>query len=218
MAGLTPEVGVFLTRLTRLDGTALVRIRRAPDGATLWARVPWDVLVTRTVGGVDLPLNLGDDITVSARAWLAAGDADPSDLARQDSAWRVGLPNSAGVVVETMPTRVVRRVSTAAAETWRETARSGLEGRAVGERTIRDALLDHVPITITMDGPRETSVGKLIEVPQRIVQAVARMSFLGGDEEPVDVVVAGPWVGISTAHGSAWWRRPVGLSVRPHTA
>ena len=160
MAGLTPDVGEFLTRLTRLDAAALVRIRRGSAGAgvTLWATVPWDVLVTRTVDGFELPLILGDDVTVSAAAWLRAGGDGLGALERRDSAWRVGTPPLAGVVVETMPTRVVRRVSTAAAETWRETARSGLDGRAVGERAVRDALLDHVPITVTVDDPRATSV------------------------------------------------------------
>ena len=133
MAGLTPDVGEFLTRLTRLDAAALVRLQRTPGGASMWARVPWDVLVTRTVGGLDLPLILGDDITVSAREWLAAGDADLTALARHDNAWRAGLPTSAGVVVETMPTRVVRRVSTAAAETWPETLAINLEKVAASQ-------------------------------------------------------------------------------------
>jgi hypothetical protein len=149
---------------------------------------------------------------------LRSGEIDIAALARRDSEWHAGLPVSAGMVVETMPTSVVRRVSTAAADTWRQTAESGLEGRAVGERVVRDALLDHVPITVTVDDPMAKSVGTAIEVPQRLVQAIARMGFLGSDDEPLQIVAVGPWVGISTAHGAAWWRRSAGLSVRPHTA
>lgn len=210
MAGLTPDVGDFLTRLTRLDGTALVRIRRASAGAELWARVPWDVLVARTTQGLEL---IDDDITVSAAEWLAGGEPDLATLRRRDGEWRVGLPAGPGVVVETMPSSVVRRVDEAAAATLRETTESGLGGRAVGSRALRDALLDHVPIVVTVDDD-----GRTVEIPQRIVQAVARMGFLGPDLETLRIVALGPWVGISTAHGAAWWRRPVSLAIRTNTA
>ena len=53
MAGPTAtEAAPFLARLTRLDPDALVRLRPAgPDRVVLWGRVPWGVLVTRTVPG-----------------------------------------------------------------------------------------------------------------------------------------------------------------------
>ncbi|HEY7272796.1 MAG TPA: hypothetical protein VH502_08685, partial [Actinoplanes sp.] len=49
------DAGAFLARLTRLDPAALVRLRAAGARTALWARLPWNVLVTREVandGGV----------------------------------------------------------------------------------------------------------------------------------------------------------------------
>jgi hypothetical protein len=195
MAGLTPAIAEFLTRLVRLDPRALVRVR----GASIWSRVPWDVLVVRTVEG------FSGDVTVAAADWLAA-PADLAALPRRDNAWRAGMP-AAATRLETMPTAVVRGLSVAAAETLRATVSGGLNGRAVGERVLRDALLDHVPITVTTGGEE-------IGVPQRLVQAVARMGFLGADDEPLHVVRSGGWIGLETTLGAAWWRRRSGLAVR----
>jgi hypothetical protein len=85
-------------------------------------------------------------------------------------------------------------------------------GRPVGERLLRDALLDHVPIVVE-------SAGQRVEVAQRLVQAVLRMGFLGADpagaaEQPVAVRVAGGWVGIAAGYGTAWWYRERPLIVR----
>jgi hypothetical protein len=202
MVGVTP-LETFLGRLTRLDPAALVRIR----GAELWAMVPWNVLVTRTIAG------LSAERTVSAAAWLAHGGADPSSVPNLDDRWRTGLPPATSTVVETMPTRVLRRLESAAAEALRQTVTGGLNGRAVGARAVRDALLDHVAIVVTSDLDRTE-----VRVPQRLVQAVARMNFLGADEDPTDVVVAGAWIGISAGGGSAWWRMASTLVLHPHRA
>jgi hypothetical protein len=209
MAGLTPELDDFLRRLVRLDAAALVRVRRAAsDRAVVWARVPWDVLVARTLT-LSAPL---EDATYRAADWLSA--ADLAALARRDADWRGGVPAAAAVVLEEIPTEVVRRVGAAAESTLRETTRTGLNGRAVGSRVVRDALLDHVPIVVTPaagTGP--------VEVPQRLVQAVLRMGLLESvPDTAVRVVAAGPWVGISTGRGVAWWRPAVKLGVRPHSA
>lgn len=199
---MTPPVAEFLGRLTRLDPAALVRIR----GAEMWARVPWNVLVTRTAG------ELSVDRTVSATAWLSGG-GDPAALPSLDDRWRVGLPPPAAPVVETIPAGVLRRLAEAAAATLEETVSQGLNGRAVGSRMLRDALLDHVPIVVTTDDNQ-----KEIRVPQRLVQAIARMGFLGDDEDPTEVRAAGAWIGICTAQGSAWWQASVAMSLRPHRA
>ena len=85
----------------------------------------------------------------------------------------------------------------------------GLGGRAVGSRVLRDALLDHVAITAT-DGDQT------VEVPQRLVQAVARMGFAGADDDAgVRVLAGGAWIGLAAAYGVAWWRRPGDLFVAP---
>jgi hypothetical protein len=76
---------------------------------------------------------------------------------------------------------------------------------------LRDALLDHVPVVVTADD------GTRVEVPQRLVQAVMRMGFLGpaptGGE--VEVRLAGGWVGLAGAFGTGWHRSSRGFEVRP---
>jgi hypothetical protein len=107
----------------------------------------------------------------------------------------------------------VHRVAAAAAETARTALDEGVGGRAVGSRRVRDALLDHVPIVV------ETTDGR-VDVPQRLVQAVIRMNFVGGpDGPPVGVRRAGPWVGLVGAYGAGWYRsigESLNLQVSPY--
>src|SRR3954468_10457938 len=60
------DAGAFLARLTRLDPTAPVRLRASGGRTALWARLPWEVLVTREVAGRE-----PRDATVSAAGLLA---------------------------------------------------------------------------------------------------------------------------------------------------
>ncbi len=83
-------------------------------------------------------------------------------------------------MVESLPATELARVAAAASETLRTAAEKGVGGRAVGERVVRDALLDHVAIVVT------AADGERVEVPQRLVQAVVRMGFLG--QSPSDSV------------------------------
>jgi hypothetical protein len=206
VAALTSGTADFLERLLRLDANSLVRLR----GTELWSRVPWNVMVMRA-GTASRPA----DFTVNAAEWLALGDEDPSALEHLDAQWRAGLPTGPIVVRETMPAHIIRRISEAAAETLRETESSGLRGRAVGARALRDALLDHVPIIVAADAANPTPV----RVPQRIVQAVVRMGFLPTDDgETVQIVTTGPWIGIATGTGAAWWRTQSGLTLNPYRA
>lgn len=226
MAGLTPpaagdpDIGTFLARITHLDPQALVRVRSVgPGRAELWARVPWDVLVTRTVAWpepneLDSPAWLDPsepgalDVTVSAAAWLSAPEGRLAGLPRQDARWRTPLPVAGGtvVVLEAIPTAQVRAIAAAAAATLRATSEQGVAGRPIGERAIRDALLDHVPIVVMSHNER-------IDVPQRLVQAIARMNFLGEDSDMAQVIRIGRWIGVSAAYGVAWWRGQSALPV-----
>ncbi|MFC3992271.1 serine/threonine-protein kinase [Actinoplanes siamensis] len=210
-----PDAGAFLARLTRLDPGAPVRLRSAGGRTALWAHLPWDVLVTREVAGPG-----PGDATVSAAELLAVlatgGERLPE---RRDTRWRWALPPALSTAVESISGTELVRLAAAAAGTLREVTAGGLAGRAVGQRAVRDALLDHVALVVT------PASGGPVEVSQRLVQAVARMGFLGprttvpgsDDAEPVvaRVRTAGTWVGISAPYGVAWRQSAHKLTVMP---
>jgi len=208
--GLTgvPDAGAFLARLTRLDPAAPVRLRSTRGRTGLWAMLPWDVLVTREVAGEG-----PGDATVSASELLAALARGDSELpARRDSLWRWPVPASSGRVVESVAGAELIGLATAAAGTLREVTAAGLAGRAVGQRAVRDALLDHIALVVT------PSDGDPVAVPQRLIQAVSRMGFLGRadvDSGDARVCVSGRWVGISAPYGVAWLQNVQKLTVTP---
>ncbi len=191
----------FLARLVRLDPRALVRVR--PDG--LWAMLPFKVLVR-------LPLSEppAGDATYRAADLAQLTVTEPIEAAekldRCDSDWRWPRPTSWGQGVETIPVADLRRLADAAARTVRTATTEGVGGRAVGERILRDALLDHVAIVVTTDRDER------IEIPQRMVQALVRMGLHGpvtGDtigDGQVTVRLAIRWIGLETRYGSAWYR------------
>jgi len=212
----------FLAQLARFDPGALVRLRPAgPGRVAVWGVLPWGVLVTRTTEGFTPA-----DRTVAV-ADLLAGVDKPNP---RDSEWRWALPPAAAVSVEILPAQVVRDVARAAAETLREASTTGVDGKPVGSRRLRDALLDHVAITVTVDEAESAWRGRVVEIPQRVVQAVTRMGLLDaadarsagrdtgatGDKprDVVEVLVAGPWIGLAAAGGTAWYR-PSAPSLRP---
>ncbi|WP_229073005.1 hypothetical protein [Actinoplanes sp. DH11] len=203
-----PDAGAFLARLTRLDPAAPVRLRSAAGRTALWARLPWDVLVTREVAGPgpgDATVAAGELLAVLA----AAGDTLPQ---RRDVMWRWPLPPPASQAVESVAGSELERLASAAAGTLREIAGGGMAGRAVGQRAVRDALLDHVALVVTPED------GTPVQVSQRLVQAVARMGFLGprgADAPEARVRVAGSWVGISAPYGVAWRQSVHKLTVTP---
>jgi hypothetical protein len=202
------DAGAFLARLVRIDAGAPVRLRSAGARTALWAHLPWDVLVTREVAGPG-----PGDATVAAADLLAVLAGGGEDLPpRRDASWRWPLPPSAGSAVESVATADLSRLAEAAAGTLREVTAGGLAGRAVGGRAVRDALLDHVALVVTPE------VGSPVEVPQRLVQAVSRMGFLGSatvDGPPARVRTAGQWVGLSAPYGVAWLQPVKKLTVMP---
>jgi hypothetical protein len=181
------HLALFAARLSRFDPTAPIRLR---DGWA-WGRLPWDVLVRIAVE------TAGDHVI----------DATSLEK-RPDSDWRVALPSVVYRVVEVVPAAVIKQAADAAARTLREVSSGGLAGRSVGQRVVRDALLDHVVIT-----GRSDDDGLEFSVSQRLVQGIVRMRLLDGDN--VDVLVAGPWTGLGTTSGSAWHRASSPLTVRP---
>ncbi|GIJ80524.1 hypothetical protein SAMN05443287_1186 [Micromonospora phaseoli] len=211
------DAGAFLARLVRLEPSALVRLRPAGTSArtALWARLPWGVLVVRTVAGAG-----AGDVTVAAGRLLAELAAGGAALpARLDAQWRWALPPAASRRVETLPGAQVRRLAEAAAGTLREAAEHGVGGRAVGQRALRDALLDHVAVVVTPDEEPDRPV----EVTQRMVQGLVRMGFLGmladsPDQGGVQVRAAGRWVGLVGPYGAVWSQKATDLAVRPAVA
>ena len=209
------DAGAFLARLTRLDPAAVVRLRpadRAGPGearrTALWGRLPWGVLVTREVPGTG-----SDDVTVSAADLLAVLTRGGGELpARRDDRWRWPLPPAGLRPVETVTAGELAKLAAAVAGTLREVTAGGLGGRAVGQRAVRDALLDHVALVVT------TADGRRVEVPQRLVQAVSRMGFLGPsgmDRAQVRVYASNSWVGISAPYGVTWLPTASKLTVMP---
>ena len=200
------DAGAYLVRLVRLDPAALVRLRPAAGATEMWARLPFDVLATRR-----LRSSLTADVTVAAADLLAGlekcpseeGGSDPGELPRRDTEWRWALPPGRGTAVERIPAVELIRVAAAASRTLRTAAEEGVGGRAVGQRMLRDALLDHVPIVVTSD------TGERVDVPQRMVQGLVRMGFLGSvtaGDNSVTVRLAMGWIGIDGSYGSAWYR------------
>ncbi|MFI7599025.1 hypothetical protein [Actinoplanes sp. NPDC049681] len=203
------DAGAFLARLVRLDRSLPVRLRSARSGRTaLWARLPWGVLVTREVEGPgpgDATVSAGDLLTV-----LAAGGIELPG--RRDADWRWPLPPAGGEAVESVAAAELSRLAAAAASTLREVNAGALGERSVGQRAVRDALLDHVALTVT------PAQGDPVAVPQRLVQAVSRMGFLGTadvDGPAARVCVAGRWVGLSAPYGVAWLQPVPELTVMP---
>ena len=205
------DAGAFLARVLQLDRAAVVRLRPARSRmAEIWAMLPFGVLVVRTISG-----HLEVDTTVDAAALLASLREDRApveSLRRRDEAWRWPLPPPTSRLVETVPADEIARIAAAASRTLRAATAHGVGGRAVGERTVREALLDHVPIVVTSpDGER-------VDVPQRLVQAIVRMGFLGSSRAPtgptgvtlgeaaVAVRTGGAWIGLAASYGSAWYR------------
>jgi hypothetical protein len=207
------DVRAFLARLVRLDPTAVVRLRPGAGPArrvTLWAPLPWGVLVARSAAG-----GPARDATVGARALLAevsrGGHALPP---RRDTDWRWPLPAGVGEVVERVREAEVRRIAAAAAGTLRTASAQGVGGRAVGQRALRDALLDHVAIVVS-----PPAGGASVEVSQRLVQAVVRMGFLGPPDDErdtwADVRVFGRWTALSAPYGIAWLPPVSQLAMKP---
>jgi hypothetical protein len=199
--GLEPEsikdVGVFLARLVRLNPAALVRLKPSGDRVALWARLPFDVLVTRLVAG-----SVGSDATFRAGDLLASLPNGPLPD-RRDADWRGPLPLTGDLpLIESVPVDVVRSIAASAARTLEDAV-----GRGTGERRVRDAILDHIAITLSDEGHAD------VAVPTRVVTGLARMGFLG--DGAVRFRAGRGWLCAQATYGAVWFRRAVGLELHP---
>jgi hypothetical protein len=196
------ELAPVVRRALGLDPRSLARLRLSGAAATVLVRLPFRVLVSRTVAMPEREQPL--DVTVRAAdlvSWLDAGPgaAEPK---RFDLAWRAGLPPQSGWRrIESIPDDVLRGLVRSGSTALKEAAvRAGVPG-AQPRAEVADALLDSVVLTATDDA------GSSAEVTLRVVSALTRMGFLPrGGHAHIDV--AGRWIRVVAEYGTVYLERP----------
>lgn len=197
------ELAPVLRRAAGLDPRSLARLRLDGASATALVRLPFGVLVSRTVDAPDRDEPL--DVTMRAAEVISWLDADPATAvvpAARDVEWRAGLPPRSGWKrLEKLPDDVIRGlVRTGALALKDAAARAGVPG-AQPRAEVADALLDSVVLTATDDA------GTSAELTLRAVSALTRMGFLPrGGHAFVDV--AGRWVRLVGGYGTVYLERP----------
>jgi hypothetical protein len=200
LTGLLP----LARRVAALDRSCVLRIRLDADTVAGYARLPFGVLVGRTVqvswsgSPIDCAAWSGDLVN-----WLD-GDAGQPPV-RRDLEWRGALPPVTGWRrVERVPSSIVRDVVRKGALTFREAAER--EGVQLGRRGVQpraevaDALLDSVVLT-AVDGSARA------EVSLRTVSALTRMGFLP-EGSHVAIDLCGRWSRVAAEYGSVYAERP----------
>ncbi|MBL1078614.1 hypothetical protein JK358_29835 [Nocardia sp. 2] len=199
------NLATFVNHAIRLDPAAVIRLRRRGERyVSAWATTGFEALAVRTVVA-----GLGtDDVTVAADAVLSGlhGPASgaPFELGyAMDSAWRGALPPESGFVhIDDVPARMLVEL----AERGAELAQA--HGSSHGPPA---SLLDQTVLTVS-GGAEE------VEVPMRVVFALAAMDFIphGGEktdsrrisvDEIVRVRAARTWLRLDARYGSVARRR-----------
>jgi hypothetical protein len=198
------EVAPALRRAVTLDPSALVRLRADGHAVTALLRLPFGVLVARTLRAEHPAL----DRTVAAGELLGWLDGVRTEAPQpRDVEWRTGVPPVRGWQhVETVPDDVLRPLVRSGATALRDAAaREGVPG-AQPRAEVADALLDAVVLTATSDAATA-------EINLRTVSALLRMGFLPrGGQAHIDV--AGRWTRLAAEYGSVFAERPgAGLSL-----
>jgi len=201
------ELAPVLRRATGLDPRSLVRIRLTGEAAMVLVRLPFGVLVSRTVRTASARAE-PVDLSVRAAAALAWLDGDDTPPPREDAAWRTSVPpNSGWRRLDSVPDDVVRGLVRRGALAVQEAAqREGVPG-AQPRAEVADALLDSVVLSVSDDA------GRTADVTLRTLSALTRMGFLprGG---PAHVDVSGRWIRVVAEYGSVYLERPGGLVLR----
>jgi hypothetical protein len=197
------DLAAFLGRLVALEPAAVVRLRSAAVRVTAYVRLPFGVLVSRTVTGEADPA----DVTVGAGDLLTALDRGerPGAVAwsaRRDMDWRAALPPIDGWVrLDSVPGDVVLKLVRAGRDALRAVPAGA--AAAAGE-----SLLDHESLTVT-------GAGRTAALPLRVLGSLTRMGFLGDGGEPVVVSAAAGWTRLAGAYGSAYQHTVPGLALSP---
>jgi hypothetical protein len=198
--GSPADAGAFLARVVRLDPAALVRVRSGQDAVALWAWLNVDVLAVRVVAGT----GPGDAVVGAAALLDVLGPVVPLP-ARRDTDWRGPLPGTGFRRLDELPAEVVTRLAAAGERTFRAAVAAGAGRSRSGARALTDAVLDHVAVAVT--GP----AGERADVPQRAVQTMSSLGFVGGGPVAVDVTPA--WLRLAGTYGAVHLRRGGGLAV-----
>jgi len=192
------DLASFLGRAVALDPAAVTRLRTSGQHVAAYVRLPFGVLVSRTLAGAGEPA----DVTVGAADMLAALDAAGTHLDRglrwprpRDAEWRAALPPPGGwQLLDSVPGEVVRALV--------RSARDALQAVPAGAAaTAGESLLDHEALTVA-------GAGRTATLPLRVLTALTRMGFLaqpaGGQADLVAVSATGGWVRLAAAYGSAY--------------
>jgi hypothetical protein len=214
------DLGSFLSRVVTLDAATLVRLRADGGRVTAYVRLPFGVLVSRTVDGDAEPA----DVTVAVADLLAAVDPSPGRSVpaeaspaapaapaaaapwptRRDLQWRAALPPGAGWQrLDQVPGDVLRALVRAGREALRAVP-------AGAPASAGESLLDHESLTVS-------GAGRTAVLPLRVIGALTRMGFLGdGGSDAVVVSASGGWVRLAGPYGSAYHHETsgLGLSIR----
>lgn len=200
--GALVELAPMLRRAASLDELSLARIVTGTATVTGLVRLPFDVLVGRTL---PLPADAdrrAGDYSVLATELLAWIDGDDAKPVPRDTDWRGGIPPTTGWQrVDTVPDDVIRRLVRSGARTLKDAAaREGLPG-AQPRADVAAALLDSVVLTVS------SSSSERVELTLRLISAITRMGFLPhGSHVAVDI--AGRWLRIAARYGSGYAERP----------
>jgi hypothetical protein len=196
--GVLEELAPVLRRGVTLDPQAVARIRATEQKVTVLLRLPFGVLVARTIEAAQPAV----DVTVHAGEFLGWLDGDSSvEPARRDAEWRGAAPPARGWHrIETVPDDAVRPLVRAGALALKDAAaREGVPG-AQPRAEVADALLDSVVLTVE-DGQHHA------DITLRALSALTRMGFLPrGGQVHVDTV--GRWVRLAAGYGSVFLERP----------
>jgi len=225
------DLSAFVSRARVLDETAVIRLRRRPDGAVgVWVRTPFDVLATRSVRiGVDDPDAVHDATTLQTALRTPSAPPSPHDRpsgpARIDpgfstpSAWEGGaLPPEKGFEhVDDVPARTVVGLSRDGAEVART------EG---GPQGPPPSLLDQTVLDVSAVGSSGavavpmravfavTAMGFVIDAAGRMVTATTPIDAIDADE-PVRVRATPTWARLDARFGSVYFRRAPSIPLTP---
>jgi hypothetical protein len=214
LPGALAELAPLVRRVADLDAGCAVRLRLQQGSVTAFARLPFGVLVARTVSAE--AITPAADATVRAAellGWLDGEQPDPPP--DRGAEWSGGVPPVTGWQrIETVPDTAIRPLVRTGALTLKEAAaREGLPNRQPS-RAVSNAVLDAVVLTVTADTAAADGTRPSAEVTLRSLSALTRMGFLArGSEAHIDV--CGRWTRVAGTYGSVYAESAGGLALSP---